>query len=53
MSVTRTAGLAAPVPSRHAGEKDKASDKTENECEIVMNDKIRKKDGGNIDCRGN
>ena len=52
MNVTCTAGLTAPVPGRHAGEKDKATDKRENECEIVIDDEIREKDGGNIDCFG-
>lgn len=42
MSATCADGLTAPVPGRHAGEKDKASDKAENECEIVIDDEIRR-----------
>lgn len=49
ITVTFTAGLTTRVPGRHTGEKDKASDKRENECEIVIDDEIRERDGGNID----
>lgn len=52
MSVTCTAGLTASVLGRHAGKKDKASDKRENECKIVIDGEIREEDEGNIDCRG-
>lgn len=41
MCVTCTAALNVPVAGRHAGEKDKARDKRENECKIVIDDEIR------------
>lgn len=44
--------LVTCVPRRHAGEKDKAGDKRENECRIVIDDEIREKDGGDIDYWG-
>lgn len=47
--VTFTASPITGVPRRHAGEKDKACDKRENECQIVIDGEIREKDGGNID----
>ena len=50
MCVTCTAALTAAVPGRQAGEKDKATDKIENECEIVIDDEVRERDGGSIDC---
>lgn len=37
------------VPRGCAGEKDEARDRRENECEIVIDDEIRGRDGGNED----
>lgn len=49
---SRLEPLSPHVSLADTGEKDKAGDKGENECEIVIDDEIREKDEGSIDLWG-